>query len=151
MKRILTYLTKFFYYGYHGAKNCYDFDAWGVYALEHAHLKRVYKFLSDPDKTFAVNNGDPNSKSMRRLREYLELCNFMAEGGEYFENTIKVMERYQWSGYMFPNKDKTLYTFEPPKSYRKEMKIAREFDAGITNQRRERYEYLRRRLGQWWD
>lgn len=151
MRRFLNYIIKFFYYGYHGAKHCYDFDAHGVYALEYAHLKRVAKFLSDPDKTYALYNGDPDSKHLRKLRELVELSKFMAEGGDFIDNTSKVLEKYTWSDYMIPNENKTLYRFKPPESYKKEMEIARKLDGGVTECRRERYHKLRKHLGKWWD
>ncbi len=151
MKRFLNYIIKFFYYGYHGAKYCYDWDAHGVYALEYAHLKRVSKFLSDPDKTHLICNGDPDSKHLRKLRELVELSKFMSDGGDFMDNTYKVSENYKWQDYMVPNKAKTLYRFDPPETYKKEMKIARKLDKGVTECRRERYQKLRKNLGVWWD
>ncbi len=150
MRRLLSYISKFFYYGYHGAENCVDYCASGVYAMEYAHLKRVTKFMKS-DKTHLVWNS--KDKGLRRkLEELTELSRRMRDtDGENIYYFSKVMREQDM---LFERKN--FFTVDYPseevkKYWKKRMKRAMKKDRDLSRQRIERYHELRKLIPKFWD
>jgi len=128
--RIYLFITKFFYYGYIGASNCFDFDAHSIHILIYAHIKRVNKYMKS-SKTHLEWNNDENNKNMRRLAEFTELSRRMksCEMKDFYFFT-KVLDDYR--SHEFFNRIKDI-------NYKKRAKVALKKDQMKTDQLTKRY------------
>ena len=141
----LTFVKRFLYYGYHGAKFTTDYDAEGVYHLIYAHIKRVSDFMHDPSMTHLEWNSNPNNKDMRLLREFEELSRRKSVDSitGYYTGLVFDEVREQ-GGYIFDMLQK--------QEYRKKFFTARKKDDMIREGLEDRYWYLlRHKVPNFWD
>jgi len=143
----LTFVKRFLYYGYHGAKFTTDYDAEGIHDLIYAHIKRVSDFMHDPNLTHLEWNSDPNNKDMRRLKELLELADRKRKDYSVGFYVNKVFEEVRSSGKKISIFDR----FNNPE-FRKELNIARKKDRMVRKGIEDRYWYLlREKVPSFWD
>ena len=86
MKRLINYIKRFCYYGYHGATHTRDYDANGIHSLINAHMKRVSKFMHNPKLTHLKWSENHDGTPMRQLREVTKLSEIIADDdvGQHF-------------------------------------------------------------------
>ncbi len=135
MRAFYRRLIKFFYYGYHGSK-CYDFDAGCIHTMIYAHMKRVNKFMHS-DNTHLMWNSDPDTKGMKRLREFTALSKSMSENelhNYYFYGKFK--EKYPSSDIF------DMIGEERDTRKRRAMSLAFKKDRMVEAGKRERYWYM---------
>jgi len=146
IKYYIRRIIKFFYYGYHGSK-CFDFDASsGIYRLTAAHMKRVSKFMHS-NKTHLVWNDDPNTKGMRRLREFTELSEGMAN------NDLQSFHFYGIFKEKYPDTNGIdVFRMDRDSKIRRDMSRAFKKDRLVAKCKQERYEYLHKKyMPGFWD
>ncbi len=141
--RLYLRLTKFFYYGYYGSKYCVDYDSGCIHSLIYAHMRRVEKFMLS-DNTHLDWNSDPNSKDMRRLKEFVELSRRMFNSGD-----IIIHNNYYFNQYVKNNPQTKLFDFQ---GENKGLAKALEKDRIISKSQTERYWHLlNNKLEHFWD
>ncbi len=138
IRRLFTYIKRFYYYGKIGASETYDFNGSCIHTLIHAHISRVSDFMHDPKATHLVWNSNPQNKLMRQLREFTELSRRHVEGeysvGHY---TKIVFDKHR------PKKVSLIGKLNDPR-IRKEFRIAAKKDLMIKKGLEDRYYYLLR-------
>ena len=147
ISRIFTFVKRFLYYGYHGAKHTVDFNAHGIHDLIYAHIKRVKEFMYDPNLTHLEWNSNPNNKNMRLLRELEELSRRVSEDYSVGFYVNRVFDKHRSS----EKRISILDRFNNPE-FRKELNIARKKDTMIKKGLDDRYWYLlREKVPYFWD
>lgn len=141
--RIYTFIKRFVYYGYHGAKYTRDYDANSVDALIYCHMKRVSDFMHSPNKTHLLWNDSPDTKGMKRLREFTELAKRRTEND--------FNDYYYYLKFTEEHPDYEPLDFNGNK-YRKQMRLAFKKDRIIADGLEKRYWYmLQKYLPGFWD
>lgn len=145
LSRLLTFVKRFCYYGYIGAKHTYDFDAAGIHTLIEAHISRVSDFMHDSNATHLLWNSNPKNKDMKRLRELKELSKRMVESElSVGPNFKKVCDKYKEEGNIFSRINNP--------EYKKEARLAIKKDSMIHKGLEDRYWYLLRyKTPHFWD
>lgn len=145
IRSLLTFVKRFCYYGYHGAKYTYDFDASGIHTLIHAHISRVNDFMHDPNSTHLLWNSNPQNRDMKLLREFTELSRRLSDKYDVGYNWNQVYNKYS------NDRGRFIDRINDPE-YRKESRIARKKDEMIKRGLEDRYYYLlRNKVQTWWD
>lgn len=143
MKRLYTFIVRFFYYGYHGAKYTADWDASCLHELIYAHMKRVNKFMHDDDLTHLMWNSNRDNKGMRLLREFTELSKRLKYDTMVGDNLSKLFKEHP---------SRILMNEPRPKEILKMFKIARKKDEMVRKGLEDRYWYLLRyKTPEFWD
>lgn len=136
-------LCRFFYYGYHGTKT-FEFCADSMDVLIAAHIKRVLKFM-ESDKTHLIWNDDRDTKGMRLLREFNELCQRKVQNGDRFNP-------YYFAGQVNKKHGRSIILSRKTSIHRKEFRRAMKKDHMIEKQLQDRYHYLlRKHVPTFWD
>lgn len=141
IRRMLTFIKRFLYYGYHGAKYTSDYDAECLHSLIYAHMMRVNDFMHNPKLTHLLWNSDAQNKPMRQLREFVELSKRMHTNdlSGYFRTELR------------NSHEEFVIGLENPE-YRKKYLITLKKDAMIRKGLVDRYWHLLRyRVPHFWD
>ena len=143
--RLYHFGERFFYYGYHGAKYTFDFDASGSHNLIYAHMKRVKKFMNS-DKTHLLWNDKSDTKLMRVLAEFTELCKRMSD------DEMATYYNYNKFKAKYPDYNIIDILNEKDESIKKEIRLAFKRDRAIAKQLTDRYYYLlENKMPAFWD
>lgn len=146
IRRLYTFVVRFCYYGYHGAKYTYDFDAESLHNLIYAHMVRVNKYMHDDDLTHLVWNSNRDNKDMKLLREFTELSRrlrFDTQVGHYLDELFSKKSPLELLELMGTRRSD---------EYMKKFAIARKKDALIKKGLEDRYWYLLRyKVPGFWD
>lgn len=145
MRKLFTFIQRFCYYGYHGAKNTYDFEALGIHYLIHAHIKRVSEFMHNPSNTHLEWSVDKNCRGMRQLRELVELSKRIATD-DVGDNFNKLFEERVKTGQGLS------FLLNGMDGFKKESLIAMRKDKMIKKGLEDRYWHLLRyKVPKFWD
>jgi len=147
LQQYIIAIKRFCYYGYHGSRYTYDFDASGIHDMIYAHISRVEAFMHNPKLTHLMWNSNPQNKNMRLLRELKELSRRIKDGYCVGRYTSEVFDSYRKENGSLMN----LLQERPPR-FSKELKIARKKDAMIRKGLEDRYWFLLRyKAPEFWD
>lgn len=149
--RIYHTIEKFIYYGKVGT-SCHDFDANSIHTLINAHIKRVERFMKS-DNTTLVWNSDENTRQMKLLREFSELCTRMCDSMDMQDDYFfgKVLESHERPK-LVQTENSKFYRRETTEAYRKASKIAIKKDDMRAKHLLDRYYYLlQHKVPGFWD
>ena len=141
---LITFIKRFCYYGYHGARYTRDYDAQGIHHLIYAHIRRVKRFMHNPKLTHLQWNSDPQNRDMRLLREFEELSKRMSEDsvGHFLSEVCK--EYGPWDGMSLKGMNDL--------GFKKKIRIAIKKDSMKKKGEIERYYYLlEHKVPHFWD
>jgi hypothetical protein len=98
------------------------------------------------NKTYSVWNDDPNTKQMRRLREFTKLSEGMAE------NELQSFQFYDIVMKDYPNYDLLSNLNNDDCEIGKKIRVAFKKDRAVCKAKQERYEYLHKKyMPGFWD
>jgi hypothetical protein len=152
-KKLYGWLDRFIYYGLVGAKECVDYDAMSIHNLIYAHIRRLRRFMSNPNNTHTMWTTKPNKGLFRRLKELEEYSRRYSCGEDQrrdnFSNTYEELrEKYGYKDFFdvnYPNE------IEKDKA-RKLIKKALQKDERVIKSQNDRYfELLQEYVPRFWD